>query len=68
MDDTRRPYEPPRVLRLDDGSSASGAEPCFLPGSGAGTFCQAGHAAGGYCALDGTDPLGVCSGVGSGVL
>jgi hypothetical protein len=67
MGEAKRPYEPPRVMRLDNGSSASGADQvCTVPGSGATTFCQAGYGAEGYCASNGTTPYGQCSNTGDG--
>jgi|GEM_PF-6444552 len=64
MGEARKKYEPPKVMRLGGGSSASGSVAC-QPGSNADTFCSAGNSTSGFCQADGNYPLGVCSGDGN---
>ena len=64
MDEQKRPYEPPRVLRLADRSTALG-EGCSLPGSSASDDCGTGNTATMVCDPLGNSAVDLCSATGS---
>ena len=60
MEDKKKKYEAPKVLRLDDRQLGRGE--CLTPGNSASIFCEGdGSSTGGTCQLNGGFAGGSCS-------